>query len=327
MAPVPSLGLSQENPGRPRIRTFSVYCREQFGQPVGKIPLDLGIPCPNRLHGGCLFCSPASFTPFSLRAEDSIPEQIFRGKRYLLRGRFCRYFAYFQQETPTVLSTDRLVPLLEQVLEEPDCVGLIISTRPDAIAEDLPATLAQLSIKKDKECLIELGLQSIHTKSLQFLNRNHSYADVVDAVERIQAAGKVHVGVHILFGIPGETVSDMVATLDAACALGVQTLKLHHLQVVRGAALANMYARGHVRVFSREEYQELLLLMLARIPSTVVLHRLWATAHPHVLVAPHWGLHTGELSRALLDMMEARGVYQGMLAKQGVKEGKAVCAP
>jgi hypothetical protein len=97
---------------QPRIRTFSVHCRERFGRTVGKIPLDLGIPCPNRARGGCLFCRPASFTPFSLRTADSLDEQIQRGRRLLLRGRFSSYFGYFQQETPTALATEHLLPLL-----------------------------------------------------------------------------------------------------------------------------------------------------------------------------------------------------------------------
>lgn len=295
----------------PRIHTFSIHCRQRYGQAVGKIPLDLGIPCPNRAKGGCLFCQPASFTPYALRTTDSLYEQVQRGKRFLLRNRFRRYFAYLQQETPTAMPIRELVALVEPLLADADCVGLIISTRPDAIAEDLPGALAHLAIRTGKDCLVELGLQSIHASSLTRLNRNHSCADFVDAAARILDAGQLQLGAHILLGIPGESIPDMLATVRFACSAGVSALKLHHLQVLRGTALALLHARGQVPVFSVEEYLELLLHLLPLIPQEVVIHRLWATSHPHLLIAPAWQRHTGELSQTLQQMMHERDLRQG----------------
>lgn len=295
----------------PRIHTFSHWCRQRYGQTVGKIPLDLGIPCPNRSHGGCLYCQPASFTPYSLRTADPLPEQIRRGHQFLLRGRFSRYFAYFQQETATTLSTDRLLPLLASVLAAPDCVGLILSTRPDAIAADLPAALAALVAASGKHCLIELGLQTIHPDSLQRLNRNHSLADFTDAVDRIQAVAGLELGVHLILGIPGESKKQMLATVRAVTALGIQALKLHHLQVIRGTGLQTLYHRGEVPVFTAEGYLELLLELLPQIPAAISLHRLWSTAHPDLLVAPRWQWLSGQLGQRLHQLMVARDLRQG----------------
>ena len=298
----------------PRIRTFSVDCHARFGQAIGKIPLDLNIPCPNRSKGGCLYCRPASFTPFSLRSTDSLDQQVQRGKQYLLRGRFTRYFGYFQQETATAMATSRLLPLLASVLDDPDCLGLILSTRPDAIAEELPAALAGLVDASGKECLIELGLQSIHPASLHLLNRNHSFADFVNAVRRIQVAGNLQTGVHLILGIPGESEADMLATVQTVCGLGVQALKLHHLQVIRETALQPLYEQGGIPVFTLEGYLELLLRVLPHVPATVTLHRLWATAHPNLLVAPRWQCLSGEISKRLHRLMAERGVWQGQQA-------------
>jgi radical SAM protein (TIGR01212 family) len=298
----------------PRIRTFSVHCRENFGQTLGKIPLDLGIPCPNRSKGGCLFCRPASFTPFSLRTSDALTEQIRRGKKYLLRNRFTHYFGYFQQETATAMATTRLLPLLAEVLADPACVGLILSTRPDALADDLLPALAQLIERSGKECLIELGLQSIHPASLRLLNRNHSYEDFVAAARRIKAQKDLKLGVHLILGIPGESTADMLATVQRVSALGVQAIKLHHLQVIRGTALEPLFHRGQVPVFSLSDYLELLLNLLPHIPAEVTLHRLWSTAHPDLLVAPRWQRITGELSKQLLQHMMERGIWQGQQA-------------
>lgn len=296
---------------RPRIRTFSIDCRERYGQAIGKIPLDLGRPCPNRSRGGCLFCRPASFTPLSLRPSDSLDQQIRRGKRLLLKGRFRHYLAYFQQETPTTLATSQLSPKLAQVLADPDCLGLILSTRPDAIADDLPAALVRLVRDCGKTCLVELGLQSIHAQSLALLNRNHSFADFLAAVAKLRAVAGLEIGAHLMLGIPGETEADMLATIRTVGALPIQALKLHHLQVIAGTPLHDLYRQGQVSVFDRDDYLELLLGLLPRIPSRITLHRLWATAHPDLLVAPQWHCLAAELSRQLAQMMEERGIRQG----------------
>jgi len=314
---------------RPRIRTFSLHCRERFGLVVGKIPLDLGITCPNRSKGGCLYCRPASFTPFSLRGTDSIDEQIQRGKQYLLKGRFTLYFGYFQQETATAMATPLLIPILAQVLADPDCLGLILSTRPDAISADLPAALATLADRSGKECLIELGLQSIHPTSLRLLNRNHSFENFLETVQRLQAVGNLQVGVHLILGIPDESETDMLATVQTVCALGIQALKLHHLQVIRETPLNALYEQGRVPVYSREGYLELLLRLLPYIPAEITLHRLWSTAHPHLLVAPRWQHLTGALSQDLQRLMTERGLWQGMLTggcllEEGSQNGEAV---
>ena len=187
---------------------------------MGKIPLHPGIPCPNRARGGYVFCRPASFTPPSLRSADPLDEQLRRGRQLLLGDRFRLFFGCFQQETPTALATGLLLERCARILAEPDCVGLILSTRPDAIAADLPPALADLCRESGKDCLIELGVQSIHPGSLRLLNRNHGYGDCVDAVARLRAAG-LEVGAHLILGIPGESDEDMRASLDAVCALGV----------------------------------------------------------------------------------------------------------
>lgn len=301
---------------RPRLRTFGVHCRERYGQTLGKIPLDLGIPCPNRAEGGCIFCRPASFTPYALRATDPIPVQIHRGKTFLLKGRHQQYLGYFQQETPTALATSRLIPLLAEVLDDPDCRGLILSTRPDAIAHDLPCALAELIKDRGKTCLIELGLQSIHQRSLCLLNRNHSYADCTEAIDRLRRVQGLDIGIHLMLGIPGESAADMLATVTAVCTLPIQALKIHHLQIISQTALHRLYQDNRVEVFTVEAYLELLLSLLPHIPAHITLHRLWSTAHPHLLVAPRWHLLTAELSVRLQELMRVRHLWQGQLTEE-----------
>lgn len=301
----------------PRIRTFSYHYRRKFGRSVGKIPLDVGVPCPNRQRGGCIFCRPAGFSPHYLGESGDLARQVAAGKAGLLQGRFRGYFAYFQQETCTAMPAERLLPLLREVLADPDCVGLILSTRPDFIEDALLGPLAELVTESARECLFELGVQSAHDRSLAFLNRNHGFAEFCRAAEKILATGAFQLGAHLIFGIPGESEDDMLASLAEVCRRGVTHLKLHHLQVIRGTPLESLYRLGRVPLFSREGYLEFLLRALPAIPADITLHRLWATAHPDLLVAPKWQVLAGQLSRELREKMAVLGLWQGQQAGLG----------
>jgi len=295
----------------PLIRTFSYHYREKYGHAVGKIPLDLGVSCPNRAAGGCIFCRPAGFSPSYLGKSDELCNQVAAGRKQLLQGRFNKYFAYFQQETCTALPLDPLLSACRLVLADADCVGLILSTRPDYVEEEFLRPLSELISQTGKECLFELGLQSIHERSLQLLNRNHSFADFKEAVRRLKGAGCFELGAHLIFGIPGESEEEMLRSVSTVCALGVHALKLHHLQVIRDTPLQGLYEKGRVNLFQPEAYLQLLLKILPIIPPEVTLHRLWATAHPDLLIAPRWNLLAAGLSRQLREKMMAAGVWQG----------------
>ncbi len=299
----------------PVLRTFSYHYRQKLGHGVGKIPLGLGQPCPNRLlHGGCIFCRPAGFTPSYLRGTDDIAQQLAAGKEHLLRGRFIKYFAYLQQETCTAVPVEKLLYILQMLLAGGDCVGLILSTRPDYVVDELLWPLADLVRESGKECLFELGLQSVHERSLKLLNRNHGFIDFHNAALRIQAAGCFELGAHLIFGIPGESREDMLVSLRTVCAMGITHLKLHHLQVLRETALATLYEEGQINLFTKEEYLDFLLRALPVIPAGVTIHRLWATAHPDLLLAPKWNCLAGKLSEELRKKMTEQGVWQGQSA-------------
>ena len=300
----------------PLLHTFSVHYRQKYGHGVGKIPVDMGQSCPNRVRGGCIFCQPAGFAPACLNKADDLADQVAAGKRHLLRGRFTRYFAYFQQETCTAVAVEQLLPAFESLLVDADCVGLILSTRPDYVSDQLLERLAALVSKTGKECLFELGLQSIHERSLQWLNRHHTFADFVDAARRIMASGCFELGAHLIFGIPGESRQDMLESVKSVCALGVNALKLHHLQVIRDTPLEKLYARGNITLFALAEYIDFLVHVLPTIPSEVTIHRLWATTHPGLLVAPRWNILACDLSERLRQKMTAAGVWQGQAARK-----------
>lgn len=293
------------------IRTFSVYSRERFGTTAGKVPLDVGVTCPNRTRGGCIFCQPTSFTPSFLSRDDDVAVQLAKGKEHLLKGRFKKYFGYFQQETCTVMATEQLVEIFNIVLADEDCVGLIISTRPDCVEIRLLEKLSLLIAAHRKECLFELGVQTVHPESLQLLNRNHTFEDFLDCGRAIKSFTTFQLSAHLIFGIPGETEEQMSYSVERICRFGVDALKLHHLQVVRNTSLQRIHERGELELFTLERYIDFLVDIIGYIPPQVTIHRLWATAHPKDLIAPRWNVLTSQLSSQLLKKMREKNVWQG----------------
>lgn len=293
----------------PLIRTFSIHYREKYGQPVGKIPVDNGYPCPN--SPGCIFCLPESYTPGYLRKTESISNQIEQGKVKLLKNRFRLYFAYYQQGSCTVAPTSELMQQAEILLDDSNCVGIIYSTRPDCISHDFLAPLSTLFAARGKECHFELGLQSIHEKSLRFLNRNHSTDHFHDSFLKIKEYGNFHCGAHLILGIPGESQQEMVQSINYLTDLGVDSLKLHHLQILKHTTLFEMHKKENFTLFEKQEYIEFLATTLPLIPSHIILHRLWTHSHPALLIAPKWNVLPGILSKQLHDKMRENGVQQG----------------
>jgi len=299
-----------------RINTFSNYCRKTFGSLVYKIPLDLGIRCPNRKTGGCIFCNGDAFAPGYLSEKDSVVNQLKRGKRQILQSQDSLYFGYFQQETSTASPFPLLTEHVETIFKDPCSVGVILSTRPDSISDELLKPLSLLCYKYHKQCCIELGLQSAHDSSLARLNRNHSFKDFEDSARSIRNYPDLEFGVHLLFGIPGETTQDMVESVDRVCQYGIGHLKFHHLQVLRNTQLQKIFESGSYTPLTMESYFELLLNLLPVVPSQVIIHRLWASAHPHLLIAPKWNILPTRLSQKLLERMEKLDVWQGQLSER-----------
>ena len=295
----------------PTIRTFSYHCRSKYGEGVGKAPVDIGLICPNRKNGGCIYCRAASFTPSCLDNTDDILTQVAKAKTMLLKGRFKKYFAYFQQETCTAAPVQELIDLFTLLLADENCVGLILSTRPDAVNKELLYPLAKLILQVGKDCLFELGVQTVHESSLKLLNRNHTYTDFIRTVALLKSYGCYEVGAHLIFGIPNESEADMLVSVEKVCSLGIDAIKLHHLQVIKETPLEVMHARDEIRLFSLDSYLCFLLKILVIVPENVTVHRLWATSHPDLLVAPKWNVLAARLSQQLRETMEQQNLWQG----------------
>jgi len=232
---------------------------------------------------------------------------------FLAKRGFRKYFAYFQQETTTALAASELLPQLAVPFSDPDCIGLIISTRPDYVNDDLLAGLSGFRKRYGREILIELGLQSAHDVTLSFLNRNHTFADFVDAVNRIQRRRTIELGVHLILGLPGEGFEEMLATVKAVRRLNIDYIKFHHLQVIRNTRLQEIFTGEPFTVYDQHQYLALLAELLGHVPARAVIHRLWSTADPRLLIAPRWGTPApARLHADLLRIMNEKSLSQGI---------------
>lgn len=303
---VSTVGLRQStkpiSPSKP-YRDFADFLGEHFAGKVQKISINAGFTCPNRDgskgHGGCTYCNNQTFNPEYCSTSASITEQLEKGKAFFARKYpTMRYLAYFQAYTNTYASVERLRAMYEEALSVPDVVGLIIGTRPDCVPDVLLDYLAQLS--RRTFVMVEYGAETANDRTLQLINRGHSWADTADAVARTHARG-IFCGLHLILGLPNETIHDFRATIDAVAALPIDTLKLHQLQLIRGTRLARQVADGEVTVaqWSAEEYADVCIDLLHRLPPHIAVERFVSQSPASLLISPRWGLKNHEFTHLL----------------------------
>lgn len=287
-------------------KNFSEYMQEVFpGIKVQKLSINAGFTCPNRDgtigHGGCIYCNNASFTPSYCNPKDSVREQIEKGKAFFGRKYpFMKYLAYFQSYTNTFgKSSDELLDIYRSAIETKDIVGIIIGTRPDCLPDDLIEGLAQLN--REKTVIVEIGAETSFDKTLQLINRNHTWKDVEKAVERLHSKG-IRVGLHLIAGLPGETPDDVIETVKKTCMLPIDSIKMHQLQIVKGTPLHHMYESGEIEVkpFSLEEYLNLCVRIIKAVPRHICIERFLASSPPEMVIAPKWGLKNYQFTNLLL---------------------------
>src|SRR5574341_1012310 len=296
-----------------RYQSFGQHMKDLYHAPVYKVNVDAGFTCPNRdgavATGGCIYCNNDSFRPSACTSTASLREQISRGIPYL-RSRYGaeKFIVYFQPYTNTYAPVDVLERLYREALDNPGGVGLAIGTRPDCVDEEKIGLLESLA--RDHFILVEYGLQSVHDKTLEFINRGHDYACFKNALALTTGRG-IGVGAHIILGFPTDTREDMLGMADELSRLPVEFLKIHQLQVVKDTALADRYAERPFPTFGYHEYLEMLAEFLERLSPRIVIQRLFAAAPDEILIAPVWHKTRSEFLRDLDEVMERKGSCQG----------------
>jgi radical SAM protein (TIGR01212 family) len=297
----------------PRYRTLSSWLKEMFGEPVRKITLDAGLACPNRDGtlgtAGCIYCNPSGSGTGAKGRGIPLSKQVDQGIAFL-SGRYkCRKFiAYFQSFTNTYGDPGKLSRLYAEALQRPEMVGLAVGTRPDCVSEQVMDVLSDVA--RNRLVWIEYGLQSAHARTLELINRGHGPDAFFDAVKRTRARGIAAVA-HLILGLPGESMDDMVETAKAVGDAGVAGVKLHPLYVIRGTALEQMYLEGRYSPMREEQALEATLSALQASPPQVVIHRMTSDPHPEELVAPLWMLDRQGVRRRLSDEMDRTDFRQG----------------
>ncbi|MBN1276085.1 MAG: TIGR01212 family radical SAM protein [Deltaproteobacteria bacterium] len=299
-----------------RYRDLNNYLKEMFGERIQKIPLDAGLSCPNRdgtlSLKGCIFCDGrGSGTGAFLKKGLSIDEQIsnargFLGRRYKAK----KFIAYFQSFSNTYAPVSRLKNLYDQAVSHDDVVGLSVATRPDCVSADIFRLLT--SYKKDRLVWIELGLQSIHDKTLELINRGH---DAECFRQSVLAASKYGLDVcaHVILGLPGEDREMMLQTARFISWLPIQGIKIHLLYVVEGTPLADLYNAGEFRCLDQKEYVETVSDFLELLPPEMVIHRLTGDPVKKELIAPEWAREKTRTLIMINELLERKKTWQGRL--------------
>lgn len=270
--------------------SFNRYLRERFGCKVYKICINGGFTCPNRDGTlgtrGCIFCSAGGSGDFAEDARLSITQQIEAGKKRVAKKvKSGKYIAYFQAFTNTYAPVEVLRQKFEEAVRHPDIVMLSIATRPDCLPDEVIELLCEINEKKPVS--VELGLQTIHKKSADYIRRGYELSCFDDAVKRLKAAG-LDIVCHIILGLPGESRSDMLESVDYACKSGINGIKLQLLHILRGTDLEKDYEAGRFEALSLEEYLEIIKSCIEIIPDGVVIHRLTGDGAKKDLIAPLW---------------------------------------
>ncbi len=280
------------------MKTTSDYCLEVFGEKLYKLSLDAGFSCPNRDgtldSRGCIFCSAGGSGDFAGSREEDIHRQIESEKaRVAAKYRGSRYIAYFQAFTNTYAPAEELEKLFMPVIEREDIAALSIATRPDCLPPETLELLGRLN--SIKPVWVELGLQTIHPASAEYIRRGYPLEVFDRALEKLNSLG-IHSIVHLILGLPGETREDMLASLRYVAEKGAPGVKLQLLHVLEGTDLAEDYRAGKFSCFELEEYADLVADCVEILPKDMVVHRLTGDGPKKILIAPLW---SGDKKRVL----------------------------
>lgn len=273
-----------------KLYTTNAYIRDTFGEKLYKISLNAGTTCPNRDGtagtGGCIFCSASGSGDFSEDAALGIDEQIEAAKKRISDKCRCdRYIAYFQSFTNTYGDVSLLKSKFMAAARRDDIAAVSIASRPDCFGDDVIDMIEDIA--RIKPVWIELGLQTSKESTARLINRGYELKVYDEAMARLKKLD-VHIIVHMIIGLPGETVDDMVDTVRYIVKSGADGIKLQLLHILKGTVLEQMYLNGDVTPLSFEEYADILCACLKEISEGMVVHRFTGDGPKNILTAPMW---------------------------------------
>ncbi len=303
-----------------RYNDYPTYIKSVFGGRVQKISVNVGFSCPNRdgTKGtvGCIYCNNKTFKPGYCETDIPVKGQIEKGVKFFEKKYpDMNYMAYFQSYTNTYAPIANLRKLYLEAIAHPKVVGLIIGTRPDCISTGILKMLKEIAT--DIPVTIEFGLESTSNKTLNEINRCHSWTDSVKAIEQCSLYG-IDVGAHLILGLPGETHKQMLEHAHIISELPIKTLKLHQLQVIKNTQLAKRYKQNpnYVKLFNFQEYLDFVIRFIEVLNPKIIIERFVSTSPINELIAPHWNsMKNFEIVAKIEKELAKRNTFQGRLYK------------
>ena len=273
-----------------RYYSLDCYIKKTFGEKLYKLSLDGGMTCPNRDgkidSRGCIFCSAGGSGDFASDRRLSMKEQLAQAKQLVSRKHTgSSYIAYFQAYTNTYAPVEYLEKIFTEAINEPDIRVLSIATRPDCLSTEILELLSRLN--KIKPVWIELGLQTIHKKSADFIRRGYDLDVFEKAVYDLKNIG-ITVITHVILYLPHESTEEMLATISYLNKLPIDGIKLQLLHILKGTDLADVYDANPFHLPDLEEYAELLGKIISHLREDIVIHRLTGDGPKSLLIAPLW---------------------------------------
>ena len=303
-----------------RYNDFSSFIRRKFNGRVQKVSIDAGFTCPNKDGtkgvGGCTYCNNNTFNPDYCKPIKPIKQQIEEGIEFFSRKyKTQKYLAYFQAFTNTYAPLSDLRKMYEEALSHPDVIGLVIATRPDCIKDEVLDYLEELAASGNF-IKLEFGLESTKNETLEAINRCQTHEEAIDAFNRADGRG-LHLGGHLILGLPGETKKDMLNHANMVSQLPINTLKIHHLQIVKHTMMAVQFKKTPemFTFMELDEYIDLVVDFVELLKPEIIIERFFSESPSNMLIYPQYGLKNFEVKHLVEKRLEERDAMQGRLVE------------
>ncbi|MDF1547646.1 MAG: TIGR01212 family radical SAM protein [Bacteroidales bacterium] len=304
-----------------RYNDYSSYFKNRFSERVQKISIDAGFTCPNRDgskgRGGCTYCNNDTFNPYYCMPSKSVSKQLDEGISFFSpKYKTQQYLCYFQAYSNTYGEFERLKKIWTEALSHQGVIGMVVGTRPDCVNDQILDYLAELS--KKFYIVLEFGIESTLNRTLELVNRCHTYEESVEAIKQSTDRG-IETGVHMILGLPGESRSDLLQHAVTISELPITSLKLHHLQIIKKTIMAKQYASNPkiFDLFEANEYVKFIVEFLKHLSPQIIVERFISESPLDLLIAPKWeGLKNFEIVHRIEKQLESSNSWQGMLYNQ-----------
>ena len=297
--------------------SLDAYLKSKYGHKCYKIALNAGLSCPNRDGTlgtkGCIFCSAGGSCDFAATGE-TIALQLEQGKTLFGDKNIGQhYIAYFQAYTNTYGPVEYLQTIYTKALSQEDVCGISIATRPDCMGPEVLDLLQDLQRQfPHKFIWIELGLQTIHPQTAEYIRRGYPLSCFEEAIAGLTARNIPYI-VHMILGLPGESPDMIYETIQYLNTCKPFGIKLQLLHILEGTDLATEYKNGTIHTYEKQEYLDILIKCLELLSPDIVIHRLTGDGPKNILLAPRWSLNKRDVLNSLHRQMKLANTYQGRL--------------